>query len=93
MAKMLDNSFAQAGEKYGARVGYVSPCFAEMEKNYLLPAPYDPDLSHPSYVGSYAAALCLLDTIFEIDTDKVTFRGELSCEQADAIKTIVKSIT
>jgi hypothetical protein len=93
MARMLDTSFAEAGEKYGARVGYVGLCFAEMEKNSVLPTPYDPDLSHPSYAGSYAAAFCLLNTVFNVDADSVTFCGELSDEQADAIKRIVKSIS
>ena len=54
--------------------------------------PYWTDGSHPSYAGSYLAALCVLNALFGVDPVTVTYDGELMPEQAAACKAAVKRI-
>ena len=89
MAKMLDEAFAAAGEKFGIQVSYTSPCFDAIEKSEELVDLYNADRSHPSYAGSFTAALCLLNTVLDVDPMSVKFGGNLTCKQADMIKTVV----
>ena len=90
MAKMLDESFVEASKRFGARLACVGGSFAEIENDESLPDPYNSDLSHPSYVGSYAAAFCILKKIFSVSADDFAFCGELSTEVAEAVKRIVE---
>lgn len=53
---------------------------------------YAQDKSHPSYAGSYIAALCVLTVLFGVDPTTVTFDGELAPEQAAACREAVKRV-
>ena len=54
--------------------------------------PYWTDGSHPSYAGSYLAALCVLNVLFGVDPVAVTYDGELTKDQAVACREAVKRL-
>ena len=57
------------------------------------PLPFDlyaPDRSHPSYAGSYIAALCVFAVVFGADPTAVTYDGELAPEHAALCRVAVK---
>ena len=53
---------------------------------------YDPDRSHPSYAGSYVAALCVFTALFGADPTMITYDGELSPDQAALCREAVKKV-
>ena len=53
---------------------------------------YAQDKSHPSYAGSYIAALCVFAVLFGADPATVTYDGELAPEQAAACREAVKRV-
>ena len=53
---------------------------------------YAPDRSHPSYAGSYLAALCVLTAVFGVDPLTVTYDGELTPAQAARCREAVKGV-
>ena len=61
----------------------------EMELSFDL---YAQDKSHPSYAGSYIAALCVFTVLFGVDPAAVTYNGELAPEQASACREAVKRV-
>ena len=52
--------------------------------------PYWTDGSHPSYAGSYIAALGVLNVLFGVDPATVTYNGELTDDQAAICRAAVK---
>lgn len=59
------------------------------------PLPFDlyaQDQSHPSYAGSYIAALCVFSVLFDTDPTAVSFDGELPWEQAALCREAVKKV-
>ncbi|KAA2217813.1 PKD domain-containing protein [Chryseobacterium sediminis] len=52
---------------------------------------YDQDQSHPSYIGSMAAAYTFYTIIFKKDPTQIPFNGNLSPVQAQLVKDIVKT--
>lgn len=93
MAKMLDATFQRAGEHFGIRVAYAGKCFAQIERTAGHIDVYNEDLTHPSYAGSYTAALCILNSAFGVDPETVTFNGELCANDAQLIRAAVKRVT
>ncbi len=53
---------------------------------------YNPDESHPSLAGSYAAACCFYALMLKKDPTLITFNGGLQTSQATAIKEATKLI-
>ena len=53
---------------------------------------YDPDRSHPSYAGSYVAALCVFTALFGADPTMITYDGELPPDQAALCREAVKKV-
>ena len=53
---------------------------------------YDPDRSHPSYAGSYVAALCVFTALFGADPTMITYDGELPPDQAALCREVVKKV-
>lgn len=53
---------------------------------------YDPDRSHPSYAGSYVAALCVFTALFGADPTMITYDGELPPDQAALCRETVKKV-
>jgi hypothetical protein len=53
---------------------------------------YNPDESHPSLAGSYAAACCFYTLMLKKDPTLITYNGGLTASQATAIKEATKLI-
>ena len=53
---------------------------------------YDLDRSHPSYAGSYVAALCVFTALFGTDPTMITYDGELPPDQAALCRETVKKV-
>jgi hypothetical protein len=53
---------------------------------------FQPDESHPSLAGSYAAACCFYTTIFRSDPTLITYNAALSLTDANNIKQAVKAV-
>lgn len=64
----------------------------EMNERSLPFDLYDPDQSHPSYAGSYVAALCVFTALFGADPTTVTYDGELPSDQAALCREAVKRV-
>ena len=57
MTEGLAAAYDAAVRKVGGEIAHVGKCFYEIRKAYPEIELYDPDRSHPSYVGSCVAAL------------------------------------
>ena len=53
---------------------------------------YAQDRSHPSYAGSYIAALCVFAVMFGMDPTSVTYDGDLAPEDAALCREAVKRV-
>ncbi len=88
LSEKLNSTFCEAAKTFGIGVAFVDPPFIEAENTPNLPDPYNEDRSHPTYVGSFIAALTIIKTIFGISPIEISFTGELSPEIAEKLKKI-----
>jgi PKD repeat protein len=72
-------------------VSPVSVVWNYIRKNYPGIDLYQPDESHPSPAGSYAAACCFYSTLFKKDPTLITFNFGLNASDASNIKNAVKT--
>ncbi|WP_278379467.1 PKD domain-containing protein [Chryseobacterium arthrosphaerae] len=79
---------AQANEALLSPVGKVWRSIRQQDPSLEL---YDPDQSHPSYLGSMAAAYTFYTIIFKKDPTLASYIGNLAPAQAQLIKNIVKA--
>ncbi|CAI8700372.1 T9SS type A sorting domain-containing protein [Chryseobacterium sp. IT-36CA2] len=79
---------AAANEGIVSPVGKVWRTIREQNPAIEL---YDQDESHPSYIGSMAAAYTFYTILFKKDPSLIPFNGNLSPAQAQLIKEIVKT--
>ncbi len=86
MTERLDAAYSELGEKIGAPVVHVGKAFYEIYTERGEIDLYNPDLSHPSYAGSYLAASALYAALFG-DVPQ-GFDGELSPETAALLRKI-----
>ena len=90
MSDGLYEAYCKASKNMGAEVSPVGLCFKALNRTAPEIELYDPDLSHPSYAGSFVAALCHYFKIFG-ELPK-SYRGiELSGDETEAIKNAVLS--
>ena len=71
---------------------YFSHIQKHIRENYPQIQLYSGDGSHPSYIGSYAAACTFYTIIFENDPTQITFTGSAHPEQAEIIRNVVKQV-
>ena len=79
---------AQANEALLSPVGKVWRAIRQQDPTLEL---YDQDQSHPSYIGSMAAAYTFYTIIFKKDPTLAPYKGSLTPAQAQFIKNIVKT--
>ncbi|NIF07462.1 T9SS type A sorting domain-containing protein [Chryseobacterium sp. Tr-659] len=79
---------ANTNEGLVSPVGKVWRIIREQDPSLEL---YDQDESHPSYIGSMAAAYTFYTILFKKDPTQVPFNGNLPQTQAQFIKNIVKT--
>ena len=80
---------AQNNETLLSPVGAV---WRYIRENYPAMNLYSGDGSHPSKLGSYAAACCFYTRLFGKDPDLITYTFDLSEEEVNAVKEAVKMV-
>ncbi|AZA79485.1 T9SS C-terminal target domain-containing protein [Chryseobacterium sp. G0186] len=80
---------AKANEALLSPVGKVWRTIRQQNPSLNL---YDQDESHPSYIGSMAAAYTFYTIIFKKDPTLVPYNGTLTPTQAQFIKDVVKTV-
>lgn len=91
MTELLNASYSKMAEEHSALIARVGLAFSEAcRKHGELVDLYNPDRSHPSYAGSYLAAVTLFSTIFKINPTSVTYNGELEPEIAALLRECAK---
>ena len=80
------------GAEIGAKVSYVGKAFTYVYENHTDINLYQPDNTHPMYVGSYMSACVHAASMLGIDPRTSTFDGELDTETAALMKEIAYRI-
>lgn len=75
-----------------AGVSPVGAVWRYIRANYPTIELFQPDESHPSLEGSYAAACCFYTAIFRSDPTLVTYNSSLSATDAANIRQAVKQV-
>ena len=83
MSWALAAAYATIGKELDVPVYYAGLAFLDVNTDTKIDL-YDADKSHPSYVGSYLAAMVLFCGIFEIDPLTAAFSGPVA-EDMDAV--------
>ena len=89
MTYKLAAAYESIGEELGIARAYVGLAFFDVTSNTDIDL-YDRDLTHPSYSGSYLAAMTLFSRMFEEDAESILFDGELPRGEAEILKKAAK---
>jgi len=92
MDSMISLNYMNLADTLNAVVSPVSKVWNFIRQNYPAIELYDPDESHPSLAGSYAAACCFYSAIFRKDPTLCTFNSTLAATDAANIKSAAKVI-
>lgn len=92
MDDALYNSYMQMAANNKSLVSPVGRVWRALREQNPDMELYVADESHPSYIGSVAAAFTFYTVIFKKDPTLSTFVGNLSPTDASTIKAVVKSI-
>lgn len=79
-------SYSAIGKELNAVVAYTGLAFRDVLVNSPSIELYDPDLSHPSYAGSYLAAMTIFAQIFNVDPVGISYNGSVPAETATVLK-------
>jgi len=90
MAEKLADSYKKAAKASNGRLAPVGKAFMTLSEDHPEIELYNPDGSHPSYEGSYLAALIMLAVIFDRDPEDCTFTGELEESRARILRKAAK---
>jgi hypothetical protein len=86
------NAHRTISEELDIPVAWAVRAAYELNETELSFDLYAPDQSHPSYAGSYIAALSVLTVLFGIDPTTVAYDGELPAAQAAICREAVKNV-
>ena len=86
MTQRLADSYGTIGAELNVPVAHVGLAFYDVYQNHPEIELYDPDHTHPSYAGSYLAALTLLARLFGVDPTTVPYDGALVHGDAEVLK-------
>ncbi len=92
MDSLIHVNYMALADTFNAVVSPVGEVWKYIRQNYPLIELYDPDESHPSVAGSYAAACCFYSAIFRKDPTLCTFNSTLLSNDALIIKAAAKTI-
>ena len=90
MTDRLASAYQRVGDETGTAVAHVGLAFREIYTSDCGIELYNPDLSHPSYAGSYLAAAVLVAKVLGVDPTKIAFYGELS--ESDAKRLLAAAV-
>jgi len=91
MDSTLRNEYLGLADYIKAEVSPVSVVWNYLRQNFPNIELYQPDESHPSLAGTYAAACCFYTALFKKDPTLISFDGGLSSADAIAIRTAAKT--
>ena len=91
MTWRLAAGYSAIGEELNIPVGHVGLAFYEVYTGNSGIELYDDDATHPSYAGSYLAAMTLFAKMTGIDPTTVDFVGELTEADAAVLKQAAKN--
>ena len=92
MDDLLQERYRIMAQDLNGELAAVGPVWRSLRANYPQIELYQPDESHPSYAGSYAAACTFFTVFFRADPTTITFNGNLDATTADIIRQTTKSI-
>jgi len=92
MDSILAQNYKLMADDNDAIVSPVGAVWNYIRTNWPAMALYSADGSHPSQMGSYAAACCFYSIIFEKDPTLLTYNYTLNQADADSIKVAAKRI-
>lgn len=91
MTWKLAAGYTAIAEELGINVAYVGLSFTDVyTNNPTLTNLYADDLTHPSYSGSYLAALTIFTEITRIEPEEVTYNGNLTGNIVSVLKQAAK---
>ncbi len=85
MTWKLASAYQAIGDELNISVAHVGLAFLDVYTNQSDIELYNADLSHPSYAGSYLAAVTLFAKIFECDPTDLSYTGDLTETEADIL--------
>ena len=83
----------QVGRKYNLNVVYVGQAFTYIYENYPSVNLYSSDNKHPSYAGSFLAALVFVASLSGKHVSNVTYQGEEGQVNAEGHTTYINKST
>jgi Secretion system C-terminal sorting domain len=92
MDSLLQLRYRMAADNNKAALSPVGAVWRHIRKQYPNIELYNPDESHPSISGSYAAALCFYVCFFRKNPTLVNFNNGLTATEANNIKMAVKTV-
>ena len=91
MTYKIAASYQAIGKKLGIKTANAGLAFFDVYTNNKDIELYDPDMSHPSYAGSFLAALTLFMTVFGFDVETLEYNGTLDAESSRILKVAAKT--
>lgn len=91
MDTTIRNRYLNLTDFINGEVSPVSVVWNYLRQNFPNIELYQPDESHPSMEGSYAAACCFYAALFKKDPSLITFNFGLNATDASIIKNAVKT--
>ena len=87
MTWKISAAYEAIGKELGIEVAYAGLAFHDVYTNYASEVDiYDADLTHPSYSGSFLAAMTIFSKITGVDPAKVRYNGQLSGSVTDILR-------
>lgn len=86
MTWKLAAAYYTIGRELDIDVAYAGLAFFDVYTNHQALGLYDADGSHPSYMGSYLAALTIFAEMFHYNPADVSYIGTLSAENAAILR-------
>ncbi|MGV8993065.1 MAG: T9SS type A sorting domain-containing protein [Flavobacterium sp.] len=92
MDDLLSQRYLQMATDNNAEVSPVGAVWREIITQNPTLELYSSDESHPSLLGSYAAALCFYTTIFRKSADEILYTANLPADQVAIVKAAVNQV-
>ncbi len=92
MDSLLRLRYMMMAQDNKAIVSPVGALWRYLRNNFPAIELYEPDESHPSAAGSYAAACSFYSVIFRKDPTLITYNGSLSPSDASVIRNAAKAV-
>lgn len=92
MDTTIRNRYLSFTDLINGEVSPVSVVWSYLRQHHPNIELYQPDESHPSVAGSYAAACCFYTSLFKKDPTLITFNSGINATDASIIRNAVKTV-